>query len=653
MRPLRHPFLSLFLFLAALATAQNGLAQTTPVKPEEFSTEPLAALPDSLKSYPAVFEFHRMILVGERTKIANGLEKTTHRRVRINNETGLNQFKTIELSPDNGDNYLSIKVKVFSPDGKSRELDLKNMRKVKADEGNSMVFKLPIDGLEIGGAYEIILVEDHGNTENQTLTLQWGYPVLKNFVSLRIPKVLVYEAKAYNVPAEIKEEPLNDGEGMLYTVTTGLVMPMKEESFMDYGALHGRVDFTIRRVTTSGFVLNWNSISNQLIGELLPADAADRKAILKLLKKIGADKKTPMEQVSMFEVYLKKNVYIHEGYRTTPFQQVIEKDHEAYEFGLLKFYVNLIDHLGLNYRIGGTCDRNQRRFDTEFASYSNLRTWFVYLPDTKQYLFPGSATFLLGNTYGPSIGQKAILIKPLTVNGAIGVKVSMDSVPVPDTAGNIHNTYARMKVNLADHAITATVKNVYKGSLAQNLRGYFETLSAKELEEQVKGMFLPKGADGGISNVKLENVAFDGSQPGLPLVQNFDAKMNNSAEVVGDEILLNVGWIIGNQVSLPKEEHRRYPVNPGEPKVYNRDVVLEIPEGYKVATLNGLDQSIKYQNGGIQFLLTVKQEANTVHIVNKEYYRVAIMPASAYPQYEEVMNAASILNNMKIILKKA
>lgn len=648
---LRFPFSAalwavLFL-LAEPVAAQKGKIDFRPV---DFSSEPLATLPDSLKTYPAVYEFSKSYLESIKEQPLAGMVHTTHSRLRVNTEAGLDQFKTIEFSEYQAEALLGLRVKVIARDGSSKELDMKNLR--REDDGKRRVVKLPIDGLEIGGAFEMVLTQASSDADDQTIYVQGNIPILQSFISMRSYEGLVYELKAYNVKATVQEIPVSGMEEVERTAAVGLTMPLKEEAFANETALLGRVDIMLRRVPKSGMTQSWTLISNRLINALLPVDAGDRKAMLKFLKKMGAADKPPLVQIAMLEAYVKKNIYIREGYKMVPFQQMIEKDKTVYEFGLLRYFVNLLEHFQIPYRIGATTERSRRAFDPDAPTYNQLSTWFIYLPDTKAYLFPGVGNYYIGNTYAEAIGQKCLLIKPLVVNEAIGVKTSIDSVGVPDTVSNIHNTYARMKVNLDDQSVSASVKQVIAGYTAPFYRNNFEALSQTELAKVIKEEYLPSGADGAIRDIKLVNMSYDGSVPNQPLIEEYTARLNNAVERIGDELLLNIGWVIGRQVSLPTSAARRYPVDPGPPKIYNRDIVLELPAGYAAAEIKSLNKTISYQAGNVLFRLTVTQEGNTLHIVNREYYHTAVMPPSEFLHYEEVMNAAALLNNLKIVLKK-
>jgi hypothetical protein len=50
--------------------------------------------------------------------------------------------------------------------------------------------------------------------------------------------------------------------------------------------------------------------------------------------------------------------------------------------------------------------------------------------------------------------------------------------------------------------------------------------------------------------------------------------------------------------------------------------------------------------------LQVVQEGNTLKISNIEYYHESLMPASRFQEYETVLNAAAVLNKLKIVLTK-
>jgi hypothetical protein len=641
----------LALFCAAISGIASASAQTPPLKYTQvpFSDQPLARLPDSLKAYPAVYEFAHIYLENLPTNPLKVMVITDHNRIRINTEAGLNQYKTIEFGESSMPGK-AVQIKIFSPSGLSRLLELKNMR--KEENNGRKVVKVPLDGLEIGGAFEIILTDLSSDVDDRNVTLQSGTPIFTNRVTLRCPSTLEYKLKVYNGTANIAKEELKDSNLIIHTATTGLIMPLKEENFANKEALSTRLAITLHAVPGSSYTQSWNRISNSLIGALLPADAPDRKAILKLLKKIGAADKPPLVRVAMLEAYLKKNLNFLSGFYTTPFTQSVEKDKAAYGFGMVKYLVNLLDYHNIPFRFGGTVDRAEHSFDPDFVTYDNLTSLFIYLPDTRQYIFPTARHFMLGNTPDAAIGQKCLMIKPLNVNGAIGVKATIDSIPLPDSVLNTSHISARLKINPEDNSVAATVSNSHRGNTGNIIRNAFQGLSPKEMADLVKEQLFIKGAEGEISNVTLEGATYDGSVLNLPFVQKYSAVQKNTVEALGDELLVNVGWVIGHQVSLPKTAPRRYPVDVGEPKRYTREVILEIPEGYKAINIAGMEKKIIHQKGNCLFDLKVVQEGNTLKITNTEFYYMYVLPPASYADYEEVMNAAAFFNNLKVVLKK-
>ncbi|MEL6250659.1 MAG: hypothetical protein AAFR87_01505 [Bacteroidota bacterium] len=120
----------------------------------------------------------------------------------------------------------------------------------------------------------------------------------------------------------------------------------------------------------------------------------------------------------------------------------------------------------------------------------------------------------------------------------------------------------------------------------------------------------------------------------------------------GPNLILEIGRFIGGQVALEKDEiDRTEGVFLDHARSFDNEIVMTIPEGYKVVGLDKLSYNIDNETGG--FVSSAKVEGNLLLINTKKFYKHNFEEAKDWPLMVEFLEAAYKFSQEKILLKKA
>ncbi|MDW3645735.1 MAG: hypothetical protein R8P61_01565 [Bacteroidia bacterium] len=120
----------------------------------------------------------------------------------------------------------------------------------------------------------------------------------------------------------------------------------------------------------------------------------------------------------------------------------------------------------------------------------------------------------------------------------------------------------------------------------------------------------------------------------------------------GPNLILEIGRFIGGQVALEKEEiDRTEDVYLDHARSFDNEIVLSIPEGYKVVGLDKLTYNIENESGG--FVSSAKVEGGKLLINTKKFYKHTFEEAKDWPLMVEFLEAAYKFSQEKVLLKKA
>jgi len=119
----------------------------------------------------------------------------------------------------------------------------------------------------------------------------------------------------------------------------------------------------------------------------------------------------------------------------------------------------------------------------------------------------------------------------------------------------------------------------------------------------------------------------------------------------GDDIVLSLSLLTGNQTKIKKDERTRSnPIDIGFPREFLWTISMPVPTGYKVVGLDGLKKNVVNECGS--FLSTAEIKDNNIVISVKKVYKQQRLDADKWPMMLEMLDAGYKFTQSKLILKK-
>lgn len=578
-----------------------------------------------------------------------------HEVIQLNTDAGIERYNKWHVSNFGAVDIKFQKSRVISPDGKivvQNEKDIKEF----IDENGDVAYKyFAFEGIEKGSIIEIMeLVLYPARLTGGGLVVQ-GDELMKNVdFEIITPSFLGYQTFPINGCKDFELDTL-ETESRRLTLHYDNVEAVKEEDWSTYGANLQKVYFKLNRNfnTNKANFYTYTEVTRNIHSNIFIApDKSQLAGLKKYMKTLNLDGLTSVQKIKTIENDVKKNFYIVDGsIENETDLNFILKNHVMDENGFYILMINIFKLLEVPVELVVTCDRYDNKFLTDYEAYNFLEEYLIYFPNEKKYL-----SHHLFNRFGyipiEFIDQKGLFIQEKLV-GDLNVGLGkLKYIPVPEAKESVDEINVKATVDVESSTCSIEIERIGTGYKAQPYQIPWDYLDEKQLVE-LKEDFL-----GYIdSDATFDTMEFTGSGTTLFGVEPFKGKGTfkspNFTERGGNKILLKAGLMIGPQSELYNRDKRVSPIAGPFPRVYNRTIQIEIPNGYTVKNLSDLNMTILPfgEPGSIGFVSTSKIEGNQLHITISEWYNEVNYPASDYPKYEQVINGAADFNKIVLILE--
>lgn len=158
-------------------------------------------------------------------------------------------------------------------------------------------------------------------------------------------------------------------------------------------------------------------------------------------------------------------------------------------------------------------------------------------------------------------------------------------------------------------------------------------------------------------DISVENVAVDnhGVVPGKPAKSfSASAKVESCVSDAGNDLLLNVGRFVGNNMRIEGDErNRQFDVYMNSPHQNYYDLRFDVPEGYEVdpATLESLGVNVSNKYGSY-FASVRLDDAGKILVNVRERYNFYFMPQADWQMLLDLYDAAAAFNDTMVLAKK-
>jgi hypothetical protein len=128
-------------------------------------------------------------------------------------------------------------------------------------------------------------------------------------------------------------------------------------------------------------------------------------------------------------------------------------------------------------------------------------------------------------------------------------------------------------------------------------------------------------------------------------------ELSDMVKIAGDNLLVAVPGLIGDQLWVPQDERKReVDALMGFPRSLRNVISFTIPPGYKAVGIQNLNMNM--ENGAGTFAVQASVDGNTLNILVKKIYKDAVVKKENWPGLMEMLDAAYNFSQKKILLKK-
>jgi len=583
--------------------------------------------------------------------------RTVHRIVHINNDNGIENFNKIYLPFDEGIEMVDVKARTVLPDGKIMEMDKKNIKDLKDDDGQYKIFAL--EGLTHGCEVEYYFILKKNPSFFGREVISARIPTMKSHFELIAPDHLAFETRSFNDLPVSRDTVI--AEKRFQIIDDNLIPEAPDEKYSMYQANLKRVDYKLcynkaRNATERLFT--WNELAKKVYDVYNTFSDKENKKIKDLLQDINIKGSGEVDKITAIENYLKKNFVSRDNIPDEDAGDLTKviKDKFASEKAICKLYAGLFNAAQVNFQIVLTGDRTDYTIERNFENWNNGKNFIFFFPATKKFLAPTQEEYRypwIPPTWASTNGLYCV---GTTIGNFTTAVAEIKNIPMEDVSRNYINMDVSMKVN-KDESLTVDVKQIYGGYAAPNYKLPFVFLPAEQQDNVLKELIKFGTNSENILSHSFENREMEQKDPYKPFVINASVKSTNLIERAGEKLLLKIGEIIGEQVEMYDTKERKTNVELAFPHTLVRNIEFTIPDGYTIknlADLKKMNITVKENEKDVMgFVTSYEQKGNTLKINITETYNKITYPKQQYEDFKKVINASADFNNVVLILDKA
>jgi hypothetical protein len=587
-----------------------------------------------------------------------------HITVKIYNDDELNSFKKVSVGKDLS-NLVSWGARSVGKDGKITvygDQDIKDIEEEDEDEdGKKVNYKALVPyALEKGDILEYYFITKKPFYSNGGYYIQSDYTKMNYEFTIAFPSHMEAEVISYNGAPNAIDTIVKSDERRFYYISSKLIPASPKENVAFYKANLQQLQYVVsynyaysRNVRLNTIDSYAQNVYNNIVG-------VDKSA-LKAIKKLGGSIKIIKEmstedKIRTIENYMKDNFYIlnYNSDELSDVKSVVESK-ITNMVGILRIYYALFDQFGINNELAITSDKTELRFDKNLNASNFLDEILFYFPDIDQYIAPRYYAYRLGLTPSFLSNTDAVFLSKVTIGNISNFMADIKQIPGLPMEATGDSLKLDVKVDINNKVLTGKLRRALSGYIGFGLQANVKGSEAEEKEYLIQ-QYIGLGSENtNVSNEKFYNdTVVDVFLK--PMIMTADISSYEYIRFNEDEIIVNVGKLIGEQSRLEQKEARTQPVDLAYLRHFYRFITVEIPEGYRVKNLQDLNIAVYDTDNPASakagFVSTAKQENNKIVIECTEYYNKFHYPVNEFVNYRKVVNAAADFNDIRLYFSK-
>jgi len=559
-----------------------------------------------------------------------------------------------------GSEVIVARARLINPKKEEIVLDESKIFTSVNDETGEHYRYFAFEGLEPGSLIEYYyVIKKVASYNGISLTIQERYDIQQYEFDLYAPNYLVFEFKTVNDTNQVIYDTTSS-DRYHWSLYMDNISRLVEEDLAPYDRLLKKVKFKLDRNTNTNSrdITSYGRASTNLFTFIYQMENKDAsKVVKKFLKSLSIkDDMSTEEKVKAIESDIKTNIRILPNKGGPEYSQIsnVISSKLANTDGLIRLYAQCFRSLGIKHEVVLTCDVTKNKFDREFETYNFLEEYLIFFPETKKYIIPSKFEYRYGLVPFEYMNNDGLFIRERKLgefSTGVGEVKFIEPLEYTESYSDLD-----IKVEISNSFDKADLDITMKsqGYYSIYTQPYYNLLTEEKREQlvEVEAKNLVATIELDEWDIKNGEAKYVGNKP---LIINFKATHNALIDVAGETNMIKVGELIGPQYELYSKEKRTLPLDTRHKRMYTREIVINIPAGYKIVNLKDLNISadhVKNTEKVMMFKSSYKIEGNLLKISIQEYYDQILFEADEYQHYRRVVNSAAEFNKVILVYEK-
>lgn len=569
----------------------------------------------------------------------------------------LNNKKFIPIKDDS--ELIEAKIRIISPNKEVFNFDKSNIL-TSIDETSGLNHKyFALERMTPGSVIDYFyVIQKNPSYYGSRKYIQDEFQILEYNFELYCPKRLEFRFKVYNDSSTVALDT-SLTETNRWKLHLNDILALKEEDSSPYYTSLKQLVYKLDKNSSKNIkdISSFGNASSIIYSNAFsPLDKKDLKELNSFLKNIKIPKNaTNTEKIIAIENFVKDNINIvgNNNINYSKIETIVQLK-SATETGIIRLLVKLYQLSDIDIQVVLTSDRSNFIFDEGFESYLPLIEYLIYFPETQKYIAPSKFEYRYGLIPWELTDNKGLFVKEISLGDfKTGIGKVRNIAPLSYEA-SYQNINADVTISNDFSSTDIIITTEAMGYYATSTQPYYNLFNddyKKEFTQLFFEQFFPESELIDWS-VKYGEAKYVGKQP---FMQTFHTNTDELIDLAGNKFLFKVGRLIGQQIELYSESTRTLPIDTRYNRSFNRQLKINIPEGYVSNNLDDLLFSANYTEGNdttLFFESNYTIDANTLIIDIKEYYNQIHFSVDKYEQYRKVVNIAADFEKTILVFEK-
>lgn len=582
-----------------------------------------------------------------------------HKVLWLNSNERIDAYNKIYLPYSETSDLLKSKARVITGEGKILELDDSKILSAEDEETGKSYKYFAFEGVEKGSVIEYFYLEKkQPSFRGSAFRFQSDYDIKNIDFDLYSPSNLIFAFKSYNGLPEISKDTLIKTK-QHWSLNVNAMEGLQEEEQSPYNASRAYLIYKLDKNTAKNLsdISSYGNVSQNIYNYYYKEPSKKTASMVEeFIKQTISNGDIGLEsKLRRLGNTIKTDFYLTKGgdASLSDLEEILTKK-VVNTSGIMKLYISVLRHLGIQHEIVITSNREDLKFDKAFEAHNFLNDYLIYFPQWDTYVSPTETSSRYGYPPAWLTDNYGLFIKEVSVGNfksGVGEIKYIHPLEADKTTDEMIIDVEFDSEDLTSNRIK--LDRSFSGYYAMPIHPYMYLVKGDDREEILNG--LAKSMNDNVSVVSSSVLNQDPDLFGIkPIHFVLDIKANSFVEKAGKKYLFKIGELIGSQIQMYQEKERKLPLENEFMRSYYRTIKVELPEGYQVSNLDELSIDNNFVENGkdlFSFKSSYELKGQTLKVKADEHYNVNIVSPTLYEEYRKVINSAADFNKITLVLE--